>query len=140
MRPPWAIPASSALAGVLLVLVVYAAAATLLQPTKRPTPQPFPRPDNEADSGSGWWPFLAALLSAILYPTLSLSRWGTGSVWGAVLATLAVACFWHGLNAAATPALPPRGRNRSSAFSRWPWLTLSPWHSATPAPDVEAQL
>ncbi|MBK9054284.1 MAG: hypothetical protein IPL78_26260 [Chloroflexi bacterium] len=71
--------------------------------------------------------------SAILYPTLSLSRWGTGSLWGAVLATLAVACFWHGLNAAATPALPPRGRNRSAAFSRWPWLTLSPWHPATPA-------
>ncbi|MBK9054285.1 MAG: hypothetical protein IPL78_26265 [Chloroflexi bacterium] len=59
---PWAIRASSALAGVLLVLAVYAAAATLLQPTKRPTPQPFPRPDNEADSGSGWWPFLAALV------------------------------------------------------------------------------
>lgn len=130
---PWAIRAPSAVAGVLLVLAVYAAAATLLQPTKRPTSQPFPRPDNPAESGSGWWPLLAALISAILYPTLSLSRWGTDSLWSGVLATLAVACFWHGLNAAATPALHPRSRTRSSAFSRWPWLTLSPWHPATPA-------
>lgn len=129
---PWAVRATSALAGVLLVLATYAAAATLLKTAKRLTAQPFPLAASTEPEPSDWWPLLAALISSSLYPALSLSRWGAEHLWGSVLATLAVACFWHGLNAAALPTLP-HSRSRTSFLSRWPWLTLSPWHPATPA-------
>ena len=126
---PWAVRATSALAGVLLVLAIYAAAAALRQPDPRPLTHPS---GHEIKSGSVWWPLLAALGGSSLYPTLALSRWGTEHLWSGVLVTLAVACFWHSLNAAATPPNSSRTRSRTAIFRRWPWLTLPLWHPATP--------
>ncbi len=128
---PWAIRATSALAGVLLVLATYAAAATLRQPDQRPLTKPFPLSGSQIKTGSVWWPLLAVFVGSTLYPALALSRWGTAHLWSAVLATLAVACFWRGLNAAATPPHAPR--SRTVFFRRWSWLTLPLWHPATPA-------
>jgi len=130
---PWAVRVTSALAGVLLVLAIYAAAASLRQPDQRPLTQPFPLSGSQIKSGSVWWPLLAVFVGSSLYPALALSRWGTAHLWSGVLATLAVACFWRGLNAAATSPNAPRPRSRPVFFRRWPWLTLPLWHPVTPA-------
>jgi hypothetical protein len=130
---PWAVRITSALAGMLLVLATYAAAATLRQPDQRPLTHPFPLSGSQIKSGSVWWPLLAVFVGSSLYPALALSRWGTPHLWSGALATLAVACFWHGLNAAATSPNSSRSRSRTALLRRWPWLTLPLWHPATPA-------
>lgn len=115
---PWTIRATSAVAGVLLVLATYAAAAALGKTLHPATPNDH-------------FPLLAACTVTILFPVVQAGRFGAGMLWGSVLATLTVACFWHGVNAAATPltSLPLR---RRTTPTRWHLLTLAPFHPATP--------
>lgn len=108
---PWAVRASSAIAGVLLVWGTYLAAAALFPPEPKRTSR---------------MPLAAAFTSAIFYPTVSLSRLGVGVLWGVALSTLAVACFWHGFNLLLTPAEPGHAGRRSHGLIWWQRLTLSP--------------
>lgn len=115
---PWTIRAVSAAGGVLLVLALYAAAAALGKTL---------RPDTTHDH----FPLIAALVGTILFPVVQAGRFGAGMLWGSVLAALTVACFWHGVHAAANPltSLPPRRRTTPTP---WHLLTLNPIHPITP--------
>ena len=108
---PWALRASSAFAGVLLVWGTYVAAAALFPPEPKKT---------------NWLPVAAAFLTASFYPVLSFSRLGVGALWSAAFSTLAVACFWHGFNLLLTAAESDHSRHRSRLPGWWQRFTLSP--------------
>lgn len=108
---PWALRASSAVAGVLLVWGTYVAAAALLPVAPKKT---------------NWMPLAAAFTTAIFYPALSLSRFGTGFPWATTFSVLAVACFWQGLNHHSSPVEPEPKRRHSAWPVWWQRFTLSP--------------
>lgn len=114
---PWMIRAASATGGVLLVLALYAAAAALGKAL---------HPDT-----NDHLPLITAFVGTIFFPVVQAGRFGTGMLWGSTLAALTVACFWHGVHAAANPltSLPLR---RRITPTRWRLLILDPIHPATP--------
>jgi 4-amino-4-deoxy-L-arabinose transferase-like glycosyltransferase len=82
---PFAIRAVPAIAGVLAVLTTFLATRALLG--KRSTP-----------GGEYLVPLLAALTMAILYPAVHFSRFGIRAMVFVPVETMAVACFWWGVN------------------------------------------
>jgi 4-amino-4-deoxy-L-arabinose transferase-like glycosyltransferase len=98
---PFAVRLVPALAGVLTVLTTYLAARALTRrfpPSNRHLPIPVP--------------LLAAFFVAISYPAIHFSRFGIRPMLFLPIATLAVTCFWRGVDA---------GQARRS----WPWFAAA---------------
>lgn len=87
---PFAVRAVPASAGVLAVLTTFLAARALVAP---------PPGQKEQASPAAWLvPLLAAFTLAVLYPALHFSRFGIRAMVFVPVATLAVYCFWQGVN------------------------------------------
>ena len=81
----FAVRAVPAAAGVLAVLTTFLATRALL--------------NNRSTPGAGYLvPMLAALTMAILYPAVHFSRFGIRAMVFVPVETMAVACFWWGVN------------------------------------------
>lgn len=112
---PWAIRFVAATAGVLAALTTYLAASALLAgnvshwgynsqrrpKTRRTAPALEPRPF------AHYLPLLAAFFMATLYPALTFSRFGIRAMLFVPFETLAVYCFWQGINRAGDQGRPP---------------------------------
>jgi 4-amino-4-deoxy-L-arabinose transferase-like glycosyltransferase len=98
---PFAVRAVPAAAGVLAVLTTFLAARALL--------------NDRSKLGSGYLvPLLAAVTIAILYPAVHFSRFGIRAMLFVPVETMAVACFWWGVNRA--------GRKAESGSDGKAWL------------------
>ncbi len=84
---PFAIRAVPAAAGVIAVLTTFLAARALLN-------------DRFPQAGHSLVPLLAAFTVAVLYPAVHFSRFGLRAMVFVPVETLAVACFWWGINRA----------------------------------------
>jgi 4-amino-4-deoxy-L-arabinose transferase-like glycosyltransferase len=93
---PWAIRLVSAAAGVAAVWTTYLAAAALFVDNKE---RPVPVSDHR--------PLMAAFFIATLYPALTFSRFGIRAMLFVPFETLAVFCFWQGINKAGERGRPP---------------------------------
>ena len=97
----FAVRAVPAAAGVLAVLTTFLAARALLS--------------GRSQRGSGYLvPLLAALTMAILYPAVHFSRFGIRAMVFVPVETMAVACFWWGINRAE--------RKREMTSDGWTWV------------------
>jgi 4-amino-4-deoxy-L-arabinose transferase-like glycosyltransferase len=97
---PFAIRAVPAAAGVLAVLTTFLAARALLN-------------GRESAVSSNLVPLLAAATMAILYPVVHFSRFGIRAMVFVPVETMAVACFWWGINSA------KRKSDDKNALSTW---------------------
>jgi 4-amino-4-deoxy-L-arabinose transferase-like glycosyltransferase len=103
---PFAVRLVPALAGVLAVLTTYLA-ATVIVPRQKPA-------DNCQLSTVNYQfvPLLAAFFLAIIYPAVHFSRFGIRPMLFLPLATLAIYCFWRGVD---------EGRSQRT----WPWFAVT---------------
>ncbi|MCI0397453.1 MAG: hypothetical protein L0332_10665 [Chloroflexi bacterium] len=102
---PFAVRLVPALSGVLAVLTTYLAAKALLNIRNEATTDDEAAPDGEPRflflPGPHLVPLLAALALAVLYPAITFSRFGIRAMLFVPVETLAVYCFWQGINRAA---------------------------------------
>lgn len=108
---PWAIRAVPAAAGVLAVLTTFFAARALL--AGRHVGEE--RPPTTWRDPHFLVPLLAAFTLAVLYPAVHFSRFGIRAMVFVPVETLAVACFWYGVN---------RAGSKGTAVPRAAWLWL----------------
>ena len=93
---PFAIRAVPAAAGVIAVLTTFLAARALLN-------------GRHSEGRGNLVPLLAAFTMAVLYPAVHFSRFGLRAMVFVPVETLAVACFWWGINRA--EGQPGQGRD-----------------------------
>ncbi|HEX6386620.1 MAG TPA: hypothetical protein VF177_18275 [Anaerolineae bacterium] len=87
---PFAIRLVPAAAGILAVLATYLAASALLEIGDWRGQSPIP----------DFAPLFAAFTMAVLFPAVHFSRFGIRAMLFVPVATLAVTCFWRGVNGA----------------------------------------
>ena len=110
---PLAVRAAPAAAGVLAVLTTFFAARALINDPQQNRNQQI------------LVPLLAAFFLAILYPALHFSRFGIRAMVFAPVETLAVACFWLGVNASDAQAEVGASEERKRRRRVWMWFLLA---------------